>query len=57
MRPRLVDEILATVARGRNLASALTARNDMMAPRGDFPQTKDTGVIHRTDFDLSESVE
>jgi hypothetical protein len=46
MRPGLVDEILATVARGRDYASALAARHDMMSACGNFPQAKNAGVIH-----------
>ena len=56
MRPGLVDEILATVARRRDLASALAARHDMMPARRDFPLAKDTDLVHVTDLGLSESV-
>ena len=54
MRPGLVDEILATVAGRRDFTSTLAARYDMMSPRGNFPQTKNTGVIHTMDLELSE---
>ena len=54
MRPSLVDEILATVARGRDLAPALAARHDMMPARGNVPLAKDTDFVHVTDLDLSK---
>jgi hypothetical protein len=54
MRPSLVDEILATVARGRNLASTLAARHDMMSARRDFSLAKDTDLFHVTDSGLSK---
>ena len=47
MRPGLVNEIFATVARGRDLVSTLAARHDMMPARGDVSQAKHTVVIHR----------
>jgi len=56
MGPSLVDEILATVACGRDLASALAARHDMMPARGDAPLAKDTDLIHAIYLDLSESI-
>ncbi len=48
MRPGLVDEIFATMAGRRDLASALAARHDVVAARRDFPQAKDAGIIHTT---------
>ena len=54
MRPGLVDEVLATVARGRDLAPALAARHDMMPARGNVPLAKDTDFVHVTDLDLSK---
>jgi hypothetical protein len=56
MRPGLVDEILATVARRRNLASTFAARHDMMSARGDFPLAKDTDLFHVADSGLSELI-
>jgi hypothetical protein len=55
MGPSLVDEILATMARRRDLAPTLAARHDMVPTRGNFPLAKDTDLIHVTDLGLSES--
>jgi hypothetical protein len=47
MRPSLVDEVLAAMAGGRDLASAFAARHDVMSARGHLPEAKDTAVIHK----------
>ena len=48
VRPGFVDEIFATVARGRDFASALAARDDVVSARGDVPFAKGAGGIHAT---------
>ena len=54
MRPGLVDEIFAAVTGGRDLASTFATRHDVVSARGDFPQAKDAGVIHKTGLDSSK---
>jgi hypothetical protein len=46
VRPGLVDEILAAVACGRNLASALATRHDVMSACGNVPFAKDASFVH-----------
>jgi hypothetical protein len=55
VRPGLVDEILATLASWHNLPTALAPRHDVVAARGDAPQTKDAGLIHKESLNSSKS--
>ena len=46
VRPGFVDEIFATMAGGRHLASALAARDDVVSARGDVSFAKDARIVH-----------
>lgn len=45
VRPGFVDEIFATMARGRDFASALAARDDVVSARGDVSFAKDARIV------------
>jgi hypothetical protein len=46
MRPRFVDEILARMAGGSDVASAFAARHNMVPSRGHLPVTTCADFLH-----------